>query len=72
VREIHLRRYLLKDIGFELFLGYGSTILLAFDSTQERNSIYKFVQTKLKHLVKSESIDEATSLWRESKISNFE
>ena len=72
VREIHLRRYLLKDIGFELFLSYGHTILLAFDSTQERNSIHKFILTKLKYLVKSNSIDEATNLWKESRISNYE
>ena len=72
VREIHLRRYLLKDTGFELFLVFGQTILLAFDSTQERNSIYKFVSTKLKNLAKSESIDEASNLWRDAKISNFE
>ena len=72
VRETHLRRYLLKDIGFELFLICGQTILLAFDSTAERNSIYKFIQTKLRHLAKAESIDEATSLWREGKMCNYE
>jgi len=34
IKEIHERRYLLKDIGIELFLCFGQTILLAFDDTK--------------------------------------
>ena len=73
VKEIHLRRYLLKDVGIELFLVYGHTILLAFDDRKERDSVYKLITSrKLKNLVKSESIDEATNLWKEGKMSNYE
>ena len=72
IREIHQRRYMLKNVGIELFLVFGQTILLAFESTSERDSIYKFISSKMKNLVKLDSIDEVTNLWRESKISNFE
>lgn len=68
-----MRRYLLKDVGIELFLVYGHTILLAFDDRKERDSVYKLITSrKLKNLVKSESIDEATNLWKEGKMSNYE
>jgi len=75
IKEIYLRRYLLKDVGLELFLVFGQTILLAFEDKRERDSIYKSIigHRKLKNLIKSnESIDEITNLWRESKISNYE
>ena len=74
VSEIHLRRYLLKDVGLELFLVYGHTILLAFDDTKERTSIFKFISNKIKNQVsnKIESLEEVTNLWREAKISNYE
>ena len=75
IKEIYQRRYLLKDVGLELFLVFGQTILLAFEDKRERDSIYKSIigHRKLKNLIKSnESIDEITNLWRESKISNYE
>ena len=75
IKEIYLRRYLLKDVGLELFLVFGQTILLAFEDKRERDSIYKSIisHRKLKNLIKSnESIDEITNLWRESRISNYE
>ena len=89
---------MLKDVGLELFLIFGHTILLAFDDTKvisnlikkinhkykltsiklsslkERNEIYNSIlkSKKLKNLIKSETIDEATNLWKEGKISNYE
>ena len=75
IKEIYTRRYLLKDVGLELFLVFGHTILLAFEDKKERDSIYKSITShrKLKNVIKStESIDEITGLWRESKISNYE
>ncbi len=62
----------MKDTGLELFLAHGATILLAFDSTHERNATHKFLAGRLKHLLKSESVEAATGLWRDSKLSNFE
>lgn len=73
IKEIHLRRYLLKDVGVEIFLVFGQTILFAFEDTKDRNEIYKSITSKkLKNLIRTESIDEVTSLWKESKISNYE
>lgn len=34
IKEIHLRRYLLKDVGIEIFLIFGQTILLAFSDSK--------------------------------------
>ena len=39
VSELHARRYMLKDVGIELFLIFGQTILLAFRDTAERDSV---------------------------------
>ncbi len=68
-----MRRYLLKDVGLELFLVYGHTILLAFEDIKELTSIFKFISNKIKNQVnKTESLEEVTNLWREAKISNYE
>jgi lysosomal-trafficking regulator len=76
IQEIHQRRYLLKDVGLELFLFYGHTILLAFNNTNERNEIYRYISKEIKSLNKSNSNDvilsELTNEWRESRISNYE
>lgn len=34
IKEIHLRRYMLKDVGIEMFLIFGQTILLAFSDSK--------------------------------------
>ncbi len=40
---------------------------------KERNEIYRLILNKKpKNLIKSETIDEATILWKEGKISNYE
>ena len=37
LKEIQKRRYLLKDVGLELFLVFGHTYLLAFNDTKVRH-----------------------------------
>lgn len=48
--------------------------MLAFDDIKERTSIFKFISSKIKNQInnKTESLEEITQLWRESKISNYE
>lgn len=56
-----------------MFLIYGHTILLAFDDSKERTSIFKFISSKIKNQMnKQQSLDELTNMWRESKMSNYE
>ena len=41
--------------------------------TKDRNDTYKLITgKKLTNLMRNESVDEMTSLWKECKISNYE
>ena len=40
IREIHIRRHLLKNNALEIFLLNGKTYLLAYEKMSERDSIY--------------------------------
>ncbi|CAB4056896.1 LYST [Lepeophtheirus salmonis] len=73
IKELHLRRYELKEIGVELFLNQGVTRFLIFNSKESR---VEFVNTVLEkknpHL--SETSDPCVIMkrWQEGLITNFE
>jgi len=80
IREIHKRRYLLKNNAIEIFLITGKTSLLAFDSTAERDAIYDALLTReLPNRINYDDEVNGTLLklsinekWQRGLISNFE
>jgi len=80
IKEIHKRRYLLKNTAIEIFLTTGRTYLLAFDNRQKRNETYeKLLSLELVNRVDYESEvggnilkRSITEKWRRGEISNFD
>ncbi|KAL6046069.1 WD repeat and FYVE domain-containing protein 3 [Balamuthia mandrillaris] len=80
IKEIHKRRYLLKNTALEIFLTTGRTHLLAFAETAERDNIYdKLLSMDLPNRVDYESEvsgnllrSSITDKWKRGLISNFE
>ncbi|ELR13959.1 Beige/BEACH domain containing protein [Acanthamoeba castellanii str. Neff] len=80
IKEIHKRRYLLKNTAMEIFLTTGRTYLLAFPTKQDRNAIYeKLLSLDLPNRVDYETEvggnilkRSITEKWRRGEISNFE
>jgi hypothetical protein len=46
IREIHRRRYLLRDTGVEFFLMNGRTVFISFQLVEERESLIKHVSLR--------------------------
>eukprot|EP01114_Cavostelium_apophysatum_P014246 TRINITY_DN3646_c0_g1_i2.p1 TRINITY_DN3646_c0_g1~~TRINITY_DN3646_c0_g1_i2.p1 ORF type:complete len:2996 (+),score=922.89 TRINITY_DN3646_c0_g1_i2:247-9234(+) len=80
MREIHKRRYLLKNNALELFLTNGKTYLLAFENEQERDASYDAIlSSDLPNRVDYEYEVSGgilkmsvTARWKKGLISNFE
>ena len=79
VPYIHPRRYLLRHTAIEVFLDDGTTYFLNFrDATLCGDVIKQLVALRQRHMVvvtrrtKSRLLKEATSKWKERRISNFE
>ncbi|XP_040577094.1 uncharacterized protein mv isoform X2 [Lepeophtheirus salmonis] len=72
IKELHLRRYELKEIGVELFLNQGVTRFLIFNSKESRVEFVNTVLEKNPHL--SETSDPCVIMkrWQEGLITNFE
>jgi len=60
--------------GYEINgLVYGYFKILSILFFKSRNEAFKLITgKKLANLIRTESIDEITSLWKECKISNYE
>ncbi len=80
IKEIHKRRYLLKNNALEIFLTNGKTYLLAFETQSERDSVYdKIMSLDLPNRVDYEYEvsggmlkKSITKKWTSGLISNFE
>lgn len=78
VVEVHRRRHMLKNNALEIFLISGKTMLLAFDSTRERNAVHsELLQLDLPNLVdpgeaEAEKLKQVTASWKQGEITNFE
>ena len=84
VKEIHKRRYLLKDTALEIFLTTGRTYLLAFQQTQERDALYNkmlamplLAREQVGGVVGSPTATSSMTKtiqqkWRDGLVSNFE
>ncbi|XP_074663000.1 lysosomal-trafficking regulator-like [Tubulanus polymorphus] len=73
IKEIHKRRYQLRDIALEIFLTNGKTCLLAFDSAKERDVMYGHLDSmNLQNLIKMENQAAISQLWVEGRMTNYE
>ncbi|XP_023692044.2 lysosomal-trafficking regulator isoform X2 [Paramormyrops kingsleyae] len=73
IKEVHKRWWQLRDNALEIFLTNGRTLLLAFDNTKARDSMYHNILTSdLPNLLEHGNITALTQLWGSGLISNFE
>ncbi|XP_050540589.1 lysosomal-trafficking regulator isoform X2 [Daktulosphaira vitifoliae] len=73
VKEIHNRRYSLKEKAIEIFLVNGKTFLIAFHSQQERDDFSNYLLNfSLPNRITSEILSETVNLWRSRQITNLE
>lgn len=80
VKEIHKRRYLLKNNALEIFLITGRNSLISFDTQADRDAVYEaFLTRELPNRVNYD--DEVsgnllrlsiTERWQRGLVSNFE
>lgn len=72
IREIHQRRFLLRERALELFLVDNRTLFFVFNATQERDSAIQQLNELCLKLIPAENPADVTQLWRENQITNFE
>uniref|UniRef100_A0A1I8HBZ6 PH domain-containing protein n=1 Tax=Macrostomum lignano TaxID=282301 RepID=A0A1I8HBZ6_9PLAT len=64
VKEVHLRRYELRDNALEIFLANGAAYLLAFQSPRDRDEVARVVDgLELDSRVRQLTVDEAQRQW---------
>ncbi|XP_063900802.1 protein FAN-like isoform X4 [Zophobas morio] len=66
-----LRRYLLQDLGVELYFSTGNSVFYAFRSSKERD-LFKEVIDEVAGVGGAEPLREMTRRWQEKEIDNFE
>uniref|UniRef100_A0A8C9TXB8 Lysosomal trafficking regulator n=1 Tax=Scleropages formosus TaxID=113540 RepID=A0A8C9TXB8_SCLFO len=73
IKEVHKRWWQLRDNAVEIFLTNGRTLLLAFDNTKSRDTIYQnILSCNLPNLLECGNISALTHLWSSGQITNFE
>ena len=71
--EMHKRRYMLKDVGLELFFINGITLMLAHVSHDDRETLYELLtRCNLIHSRHGETVNEIQTLWRQGQMTNFD
>lgn len=73
VREIHPRRFQLKERAIELFLRTGRTYLIAFQTCKERETFVAVLRDcELPNQATVDTLVHFTNQWREKLITNWE
>ncbi|CAH1790633.1 unnamed protein product [Owenia fusiformis] len=73
IREILKRWYQLKDNALEIFLTHGNSYLLAFQSTKERDAIYRCLESlDLPNVIRGEDFQAIHQFWIRGEMTNFE
>ncbi|XP_060836143.1 lysosomal-trafficking regulator isoform X2 [Rhopalosiphum padi] len=73
IKEIHNRRYSLKEKAVEIFLTNGKTFLIAFHSQKERDEFGSYLLNfPLPNRITNEILSETVDLWRTRQITNME
>ncbi|XP_057327101.1 lysosomal-trafficking regulator [Microplitis mediator] len=73
IRELHRRRYQLQERAIEFFLTTGRTLLLAFNSSKERDEfVSQLLNCNLPQRVPGDDLNEALAAWRNGYLTNWE
>jgi factor associated with neutral sphingomyelinase activation len=73
IHYIFLRRYRLKNVGFEVILHSSKRLFFAMDSEPSRDDLYGLISQSVPQAVASEAnLDRITSDWVNRTISNYE
>lgn len=73
ISRMYKRRHLLRQIGLELFMQDGTSVLFSFETSAMQSHVYSILKSHpdLAHLSNT-SIEDVTRKWQEGKVSNFE
>ncbi|XP_075225539.1 lysosomal-trafficking regulator mauve isoform X2 [Lycorma delicatula] len=73
IKEVHTRRFQLKERALEIFLLNGKTYLLAFETSVDRDKFQsELCQCDLPNRVAGDHLSDAVQLWREGHLTNWE
>mmetsp|Transcript_31055 Transcript_31055/g.81324 ORF Transcript_31055/g.81324 Transcript_31055/m.81324 type:complete len:943 (+) Transcript_31055:114-2942(+) len=72
VERVVRRRYLLRQVGLELFLRDGPVIFLAVDSEAERDSLCEAVRKYTEAEGEGENQGNMMLMWQNGELSNFD
>jgi factor associated with neutral sphingomyelinase activation len=73
ITKLYRRRWKLRNVGFEVITKTGKSVLLAFDSEQERDEIYNSLKVYLSSECETEgSVEHMTLKWQLRRISNYD
>jgi hypothetical protein len=71
--EMYKRRYLLTDVGLELFFINGITLMIAHVSTNDRDNLYiLLIKRNVIHIKQPEKLNEIQTLWKQGYMTNFD
>ncbi|GAV29795.1 hypothetical protein PMKS-003299 [Pichia membranifaciens] len=66
--SVSKRKFLLRDVGFELFFSNGSSVLLTCINSNKRNSIFNKITSYITSKLEDTNLDEALKLASRQKI----
>lgn len=73
VSRVYRRRYLLRQIGLELFLGDGSCAFFTFETPLLRDEIFQIIMAQQNLASRSNiSLEAMTRRWQRKEVSNFD
>lgn len=72
ITRVYKRRYLLQQIGIELFLNDQSSTLLVFETRIKRDEIYTLIARQRQGYPQNPPLESITKKWQRREISNYE
>lgn len=69
--SISKRKFLLRDVGFEIFFNDGSSVLLTCISNSKRNSIFNKINSSIISKLEDQNLAESLKLASQQKITFF-
>lgn len=72
IDRVYKRRYVLRQIGLEIILKDGKSVLFSFESAQVRDHIYNEIIGQNENLRRVQSLQDVVRKWQRKEISNFE
>lgn len=73
IKDVEERRHQLRDNSLELFVENGTSHLLAFQSSKERDDAIAFLSERgIRNSSRTNDLTSVTQLWREKRITTFD